>query len=126
MLISLMDCEYNLITKVNFFLKKRPLKYVSFNRLYKDLLQRGFFKDERDIALSGTCDGYQIFEQRTDDCWVILLINNNLHPSIRVKKENLLVTMIIPGPRSPKNFNSFLCPLIKELQELEGIANFNI
>ncbi|PKB95108.1 hypothetical protein RhiirA5_257993, partial [Rhizophagus irregularis] len=33
--------------------------------LYKDLLQRGFFKDERDIALSGTCDGYQIFEQRT-------------------------------------------------------------
>ena len=33
-----------------------------FNRLYKDLLQRGFFKDERDIALSGTCDGYQIFE----------------------------------------------------------------
>ncbi|GET62641.1 hypothetical protein GLOIN_2v1644898 [Rhizophagus irregularis DAOM 181602=DAOM 197198] len=58
--------------------------------LYKDLLQRGFFKDERDIALSGTCDGYQIFEQRTDDCWVILLINNNLHPSIRVKKENLL------------------------------------
>ncbi|CAB5358858.1 unnamed protein product [Rhizophagus irregularis] len=29
--------------------------------------------------------------------------------------------MIIPGPRSPKNFNSFLCPLIKELQELEGV-----
>ncbi|CAB5302545.1 unnamed protein product [Rhizophagus irregularis] len=27
--------------------------------------------------------------------------------------------MIIPGSRSPKNFNSFLCPLIKELQELE-------
>ncbi|GES82418.1 hypothetical protein GLOIN_2v1644898 [Rhizophagus clarus] len=27
--------------------------------------------------------------------------------------------MIIPGPRSPKHFNSFLCPLIKELQELE-------
>ncbi|GES82419.1 transposase domain-containing protein [Rhizophagus clarus] len=36
--------------------------------LYKDLLQRDFFKDDRDIALSGTCDGYQIFEQRTDDC----------------------------------------------------------
>jgi hypothetical protein len=97
-----------------------------FNRLYKDLLHRGFFKDERDIALSGTCDGYQIFEQRTDDCWVILLINNNLHPFIRVKKENLLVTMIIPGPRSPKNFNSFLYPLVKELQELECKANIKI
>ncbi|RIA93937.1 hypothetical protein C1645_735125 [Glomus cerebriforme] len=28
--------------------------------------------------------------------------------------------MIIPGSRSPKNFNSFLYPLVKELQELEG------
>jgi len=55
-----------------------------YNRLYQDLLQRGFFKDKWDIALSGTCDGYQIFEQRTDDCWVILFINNNLHPFIRV------------------------------------------
>ena len=97
-----------------------------FNRLYRDLLQRGFFKDERDIALSGTCDGYQIFEQRTDDCWIILLINNNLDPYIRVKKENLLVTIIILGSHSPKDFNSFLYPLIKELQELEGKVNFNI
>ena len=98
-----------------------------YNRLYQDLLQRGFFKDKRDIALSGTCDEYQIFEQRTDDCWVILFINNNLHPFIRVKKDNLLVTMIIPGPHSPKNFNSFLYPLVKELKELEGklILKFN-
>ncbi|PKC51093.1 hypothetical protein RhiirA1_484572, partial [Rhizophagus irregularis] len=35
--------------------------------LYQDLLQRNYFKDERDIALSGSCDGYQIFEQKTDD-----------------------------------------------------------
>jgi len=78
-----------------------------FNRLYRDLLQRGFFKDERDIALSGTCDGYQIFEQRTDDCWIILLINNNLNPYIRVKKENLLTTMIIPGPIRQKILTLF-------------------
>ena len=101
-------------------------KYVLINRLYQDLLQKGFFKDKRDIALSETCDRYQIFEQRTDDCWIILLINNNLPPYVRVKKENLLVTMIIPGPHSPKDFNSFLYPLVKELQELEGKVNFNI
>ena len=95
-----------------------------FNRLYQDLLQRDFFKDERDIALSGSCDGYQIFEQKTDDCWVIILINNNLPPHIRVKRENFLVAMIIPGPRSPKDFNSFLYPLVKELKELEGKTNF--
>jgi len=33
--------------------------------------------DERDIALSGSCDGFQIFKQKTNDCWVILFINNN-------------------------------------------------
>ena len=35
--------------------------------------------------------------------------------------------MIIPGSHSPKNFNSFLYPLVKELEELEGklILNFN-
>jgi hypothetical protein len=34
------------------------------------------------------------------------------------------VAMIIPGPRSPKDFNSFLYPLVKELKELEGKTNF--
>ena len=34
--------------------------------------------------------------------------------------------MVIPGLRSPKDFNSFLHPLIRELQELEGKVNFNI
>ena len=91
-----------------------------YNRLYQDLLQRGFFKDERDIALSGTCDGYQIFEQRTDDCWIILLINNNLHPTLRVKKDNLLVPFLIPGPNQLKNFNTFLRPFINEMKELES------
>ena len=76
--------------------------------------------DKRDIALLGSCDSFQIFKQKTDNCQVILFINNNLHPNLRVKKENLLITMIIPEPHSPKNFNSFLFPLILELQELEG------
>lgn len=91
-----------------------------FTRLFKELQDDGFFSDERDVALSGSCDGFQLFKQKTDDCWVILFINNNLHPSLRVKRENLLTTMIIPGPRSPKDFNSFLFPLILELKELEG------
>ncbi|PKY59559.1 hypothetical protein RhiirA4_482389 [Rhizophagus irregularis] len=43
--------------------------------------------DGIDIALSGSCDGYQIFEQKTDDCWVIILINNNLPPHVRNLKE---------------------------------------
>jgi hypothetical protein len=83
-------------------------------------LQKGYFKDERDIVLSASTDGFQIFKQKTNDCWAILFINNNLSPQIRVRKKNLLLSMIIPGPKSPKDMNSFLFPLINELKELEG------
>ena len=88
--------------------------------LYKELTEDGYFTDERDIALIGSTDGYQIFKQKTDDCWVIMFINANLPPDERVKKENLLISSVIPGPNQPKNFNSFLRPIVDELKILEG------
>ena len=36
--------------------------------LYKELVEDGYFADERDIALIGSADGFQIFKQKTDDC----------------------------------------------------------
>ena len=88
--------------------------------LYKELVNEGFFSDERDIALIGSTDGYQIFRQKTDSCWVVMFINANLFPKVRVKKENLLISAIIPGPDQPKDFNSFLRPIIDELKILQG------
>ncbi|GES98992.1 transposase domain-containing protein [Rhizophagus clarus] len=87
---------------------------------YKNLLQKGYFQDDRDIVLLGSVDGYQLFKQKCDDCWIILFINANLPPEQRVKKENLLITSIIPGPKAPKDFNSFLKPVVDELCLLEG------
>ena len=49
-----------------------------------------------------------------------MFINANLSPDIRVKKENLLISAIIPGPNQPKDFNSFLRPIIDELKLLQG------
>lgn len=88
--------------------------------LYKELVEEGLFPDERDIALVGSTDGYQIFRQKTDSCWILMFINANLSPAIRVKKENLLISAIIPGPNQPKDFNSFLYPVIDELKILQG------
>lgn len=88
---------------------------------YKDLVKKGHFQEKQDIALMVSIDGFQIFKQKTDDCWVLLFINTNLPPEQRVKKENLLITTIIPGPKEPKDLNSFLFPAIAELQRLEGI-----
>ena len=91
------------------------------SELYKILLQEGFFNEDHDICLIGSCDGYQIFKQKQDDCWVFLFINANLPPLERVKQENLMVEAVIPGPNSPKNMNTFLYPLIQELKLLEGM-----
>src|SRR2546425_560825 len=93
--------------------------YLAKGKL-KELVEEGFFADERDIALIGSTDGYQIFRQKTDDCWIVMFINANLSPDIRVKKENLLVSAVIPGPNQPQDFNSFLRPIIDELKLLQG------
>ncbi|GBC39132.2 transposase domain-containing protein [Rhizophagus irregularis DAOM 181602=DAOM 197198] len=74
--------------------------------------------DEHDIALTGSVDGYQIFRQKTETCWILLFINANLSPEKWVLKENLLITSIIPGPKEPKDFNSFMNPIVDELKEL--------
>jgi hypothetical protein len=88
--------------------------------MYKELCEEGFFQDRRELALTVSCDGYQIFQQKTDDNWVFLIINNNLAPEVRVKKENLIISFIIPGPNQPKDFNSFLQPFIEEMKILQG------
>lgn len=93
---------------------------------YKSLVALGLFPDYRDVALIASTDGYQLFKQKRDDCWVILLLYANLPPSHRVKKENLMITAMIPGPKSPKDFNSFLRPLVDELKQLEGKLHFKI
>jgi hypothetical protein len=87
---------------------------------YKSLVDSGLFLDSRDVALMGSTDGYQIFRQKRNDCWIVLLINANLPPSERVKKDNLMISAMFPGPKQPKNMNSFLWPLVEELKKLEG------
>src|SRR3954467_12093216 len=95
-------------------------------KIYKELVDENLFSDKIDVAFTASCDGYQIFKQKTDDCWLFLMINNNLDPSLRVKKENLLVPFLIPKPSQPKDFNTFLRPFIDEMKELEHKNFFNL
>src|SRR6266545_1547420 len=96
------------------------IKDIFDGNIYKELLERNLFNDKIDVAFTVSCDEYQIFKQRTDDCWAFLIINNNLDPLIRVKKKNLLIPFLIPGPKQPKDFNTFLRPFINKMKELEG------
>ncbi|QRV83004.1 Transposase family Tnp2 protein [Ceratobasidium sp. AG-Ba] len=52
--------------------------------------------------------------------WPLILVNYNLHASIRNRLENIICVGVIPGPKECKDINSFLAPLIEELEALEA------
>ncbi|GJU64892.1 hypothetical protein Tco_1246727 [Tanacetum coccineum] len=64
--------------------------------------------------------------------WPVILTTYNTPPWMCMKEIFLMLTMLIPGPKSPaKDIDVYLQPLIKELQELwKGVwtkdaANWN-
>ena len=82
--------------------------------------KEGLFQDEHDIGLAFSTDGLSLFNVGQFSIWPLVLINLNLPPELRVKKENILLCGIIPGPNSPKDIHSFLQPFIDELLQLEA------
>ncbi|PPQ78920.1 hypothetical protein CVT24_012419, partial [Panaeolus cyanescens] len=78
-----------------------------------------YFADERDIALGISTDGFGPFQRRDKTTWPIILFNYNLSPKIRFKKQYCINVGTIPGPRKPKDWDSFLWPLFEELVKLQ-------
>ena len=84
-----------------------------------------YFKDHRDIALGLSTDGFCPFRKRKKTCWPILIYNYNLSPEIRFWIRHILCVGVIPG--KPKDYDSFLWPLVEELLKLaEGIKAYDI
>jgi len=59
---------------------------------------------------------YYLGRQHT--VWPIILLNYNLSPEIRFKQENIITFGIVPDPKKPSNFNSFLYPLVQQFKIL--------
>ncbi|PKC54152.1 hypothetical protein RhiirA1_477878 [Rhizophagus irregularis] len=49
-------------------------------QIYQELLNDEYFPDPRDIAFTASCDGYQIFRQKTDDLDIMHLFFENVAP----------------------------------------------
>jgi hypothetical protein len=77
-----------------------------------------YFSQDTDIALGFASDGFAPFRNRKQTCWPILVYNLNLPPEHRFLLCYLLCAGVIPGPRKPKDFDSFLYPFVQELMEL--------
>lgn len=54
----------------------------------------------------------------------VILLNLNLPPDQQYKQENILTSFVIPGPKKCRGVDSFLVPLIEELEQLdEGVKD---
>jgi Transposase family tnp2 len=82
-------------------------------------IELGLFQDRRDIALQMSLDGVQLTNLGHHEVTPVILINLNLPPEERVKVDNILASMIIPGPQKPKDLDTFLQPLVEELKLLD-------
>ena len=80
-----------------------------------------FASEERNLRLGLSTDGFNPFNMKNTrySCWPVLLVNYNLPPDLCMKKENIMLTLLIPGPQQPGNsIDVYLEPLIDDLCHL--------
>jgi hypothetical protein len=86
-----------------------------------------FFSGTRDIAFGLSTDGFSPFRRCKKIAWPLILFNYNLPPEICFHIRNILTLGVIPGPNKPKDFDSFLWPIVEEFLKLsEGVHAFDI
>ena len=84
------------------------------------------FKSAQDVALQLSLDGFQLVNMKTHETTPVIILNLNLPPDIRYRQENILTSFIIPGPRKHRDLDSFLLPLVEELEGLDhGVDAFD-
>ena len=70
------------------------------------------------LGLLLNVDWFQPFKHSTYSVGAIYLTIMNLPRSVRFKCQNVILVGILPGPSEPKhNINSYIEPLVKELQD---------
>ena len=88
--------------------------------------QLELFGDTHDIALHLSLDGVQLTNMKHYEVIPIIFINLNLPPEERYLARNILASAIIPGPKKPKEIDTFLHPVVEELLSLDhGVEAFD-
>ena len=89
-----------------------------------------FALDPRNVRLGLASDGFNPFGMLnvTYTTWPVILIPYNLPPWLCLKQPFWMISMLIPGPKSPgNNIDVYLEPLIDELKDLwiNGVATWD-
>jgi hypothetical protein len=90
----------------------------------------GFARDSRNVKLGLTSDGFSPFGNMstTYSIWLVVLMPYNLPLWRCMKARNMILSLLIPGPTTPRNeIDVYLRPLVDDLQELwkEGLSTYD-
>ncbi|XP_004510005.1 uncharacterized protein [Cicer arietinum] len=96
-----------------------------------DTKHQDFSLETRNIRLGLASDGFNPFRTMSlsHSTWPVVLTIYNYPPSLCLKPENCLMSLLIPGPRSPGNaIDVYMQPLIEELKILwdVGVETYDI
>nr|XP_025882612.1 uncharacterized protein LOC107281707 [Oryza sativa Japonica Group] len=99
--------------------------WKNFDKRFKQ-----FASDSRNIRFGLATDGFNPYGMlsSTYSCWPVVLVIYNLPPWLCMKEPNLLMPLIIPGPKSPgDNIHVFLQPLLEDLRDIfaNGISTYD-
>lgn len=86
-----------------------------------DTTFKEFAAEHRNVRLGLCTDGFSPFDNfgLTYSCWLVIATPYNLPPWLCMKKQYMFLTLLIPGPKSPKGkLGVYLQPLIEELKQL--------
>ena len=85
---------------------------------YLEAVARGDISED-DMVLMFAMDGAQLYQDKQSDCWIYMWVVFDLAPDLRYKKRYVLPGGIIPGPKNPKNTDSFLFPGFHHLAAIQ-------
>jgi hypothetical protein len=112
--------------------KDGKLRHPADALVWKDFDEKfpDFASDPRNVRLALSSDGFNPFRTMNvaHSIWPVFLIPYNLPPWLVMKQPNIILSLIIPGPKSPGNkIDVYMQPLIKELLDLwnDGVSTFD-
>ncbi|XP_010490056.1 PREDICTED: uncharacterized protein LOC104767772 [Camelina sativa] len=92
---------------------RHPVDSVTWNHMNDKY--PSFAAEERNMRLGLSIDGFNPYNMKNTkySCWPVLLVNYNLPPDLCMKNENIMLTLLIPGPQQPgcKVKGQMGCPL---------------
>jgi hypothetical protein len=72
-----------------------------------------------DTVLMLSINGAQLYESKQSDCWIYIWVLLDLAPDLHYKKKYVLPGGFIPGPKKPKNMDSFVFTGLHHLSALQ-------